>query len=205
MQLDAALRRLAAVARAQAEDAAAGWDIILTEHPVEQSIEGLRVFGRIDRLDRHRSTGQVRVLDYKTSDSVSTPEREHLKNVGEDTPDYARVVVGGSARRWLDLQLPLYVFMLGAQEAAFTQAVPGYFNIPGAADSTGIALWTTFTGDIAESAAACAREVARAIRSRRFWPPARRVTFDDFESLFHVDAASCVDRDSFSAYLEGRP
>jgi len=205
MQLDAARQRLTAVAHAQAEEAASGWDIILAEHSVEQTIEGIRVFGRVDRLDRHRGTGQIRVLDYKTSDSASTPEKEHLKNPSEDTPDYARVVVDGSARRWLDLQLPLYVFMLAAQDAAWSQAVPGYFNIPGAADSTGVALWTTFNGDIATSADACAREVARAIRARRFWPPARRVTYDDFESLFHTDATSCVDVDSFSAYMEARP
>ncbi len=205
MQLDAARQRLTAVARAQADEAASGWDIVLVEHPVEQTIDGIRVFGRIDRLDRHRGTGQVRVLDYKTSDSASTPEKEHLKNPTEDTPEYALTTVDGSVRRWLDLQLPLYVFMLAAQDAAWSGAVPGYFNIPGAADSTGVALWATFSGDIAASAGACAREVARAIRARRFWPPARRVAYDDFETLFHADAASCVDSDSFSAYLEARP
>jgi len=204
MQLDAVQQRLAAVARAQAQEAANGWDIILVEHSVEQTIEGIRVFGRIDRLDRHRGTGQIRLLDYKTSDSASTPEKEHLKNPSDDTPDYARVVVDGNTRRWLDLQLPLYVFMLAAQDAAWSLAVPGYFNIPGAADSTGIVLWAAFSGDIAASAASCAREVARAIRARRFWPPARRVVYDDFESLFHGNAASCVDVDSFSGYLEAR-
>jgi len=205
MQLDAAQQRLSSVARAQAEEAESGWDITLVEHAVEQTIEGIRVFGRIDRLDRHRGTGQIRVLDYKTSDAASTPEKEHLKNPAEDTPDYARVVVGSIPKRWLDLQLPLYVFMLAAQDAAWSHAVPGYFNIPGASDSTGVALWATFSGDIAASAGACAREVARAIRARRFWPPARRVAYDDFETLFHADAASCVDIDSFSAYLEARP
>jgi ATP-dependent helicase/nuclease subunit B len=204
MQLDAALQRLAAVARTQAVDAADGWEIVLVEHPIEQTIEGLRVFGRIDRLDRHRGTGQVRVLDYKTSDSALTPEKEHLRNPSDDMPDYARAIVDGSARRWLDLQLPLYVFMLAAQDATWSGAVPGYFNIPGAADSTRIVLWTTFNGDIADSAADCAREVARAIRARRFWPPARRVTYDDFQTIFRTDAASCVDIDSFSTYLEAR-
>jgi hypothetical protein len=97
-----------------------------------------------------------------------------------------------------------YAFMLGAEDSRWAAAVPGYFNIPRTADDTRVILWESFSGAVAESAAACARGVALAVRSRVFWPPAHHVPFDDFESLFHAEAASCVDLDSFTAYMEAR-
>ena len=204
MQLDAARERLSAVARVQATEAANGWDIVLVEYDIETSIEGVRVHGRIDRVDRHRESGQIRVLDYKTSDTAHSPGKEHLKNTSAEIADYALVRIKGKDRRWADLQLPLYAMMLGKNDTRWAGALPGYFNIPGTIDNTGIELWPDFTADIMESATTCARGIARDIRSRKFWPPAARVSNDDFETLFHVEPQKCIDTSSFNSYMEGR-
>jgi ATP-dependent helicase/nuclease subunit B len=203
MQLDAAQERLSAVARAQAAEAANGWDIVLVEHDIEAVIEGVRVHGRIDRVDRHRESGQIRILDYKTSDTAGYPEKEHLKNTSADMADYALVNVNDRARRWVDLQLPLYAMMLQKDDARLAGASPGYFNIPGTIDNTGIELWPGFTDEIMESATICAHGIARDIRSRKFWPPAAHVSNDDFETLFHVEPQECIDTNSFNSYMEG--
>ncbi len=174
------------------------------EYGIETSIEGVRVHGRIDRVDRHRETGQIRILDYKTSDTAHSPEKEHLKSTSADMADYALARINDRDRRWVDLQLPLYAMMLGENDKRWAGALPGYFNVPGTIDNTGIELWPDFTADIMESATICARGIARDIRSRKFWPPTARVSIDDFETLFHVEPQQCVDGNSFNGYMEGR-
>ena len=201
MQLDAARERLSAVARAQASEAADGWEIVLVEFPVENIIGELRVHGRIDRVDRHKETGLIRILDYKTSDTGHSPEKEHFKTPSDTMRDYAHVVVDGKERRWVDLQLPLYAAMLASQNPEFTGAIPGYFNIPGRVDETGVKTWDGFTTELGESAMNCAHGVAVDLQSRRFWPPALRVENDDFGSLFHVEPERCVDAESFEKFL----
>ncbi len=203
MQLDAARERLSAVARAQAREAAAGWEIALVEHSIEDTIEGIRVYGRIDRVDRHRGSGQLRILDYKTSDNGNPPEGEHLRSPNDDMPGYMEATLDGKRRRWADLQLPLYAMMLGESFASPSQVLVGYFNVPGAAEETGVKLWSTFTPELLESASVCASGVAADVRARRFWPPSDRVQNDDFTSLFHVGPVDCIDFESFRSYLEG--
>ena len=51
---------------------------------------------KIDRIDRNARTGTWCILDYKTGDRVRDPESTHRTRGGE----------------WLDLQLPLYRFLL---------------------------------------------------------------------------------------------
>ncbi len=110
LQLEAARRRLVAVAAWQAREAQAGWRVmhsewkgvgnVLTRFEVEHrdrergvTRRSLLVTGRIDRVDVHAETGDIRVIDFKTGDSASTADRAH----------YSR------SRGWIDLQLPLYV------------------------------------------------------------------------------------------------
>ncbi|MBN1855916.1 MAG: PD-(D/E)XK nuclease family protein [Dehalococcoidia bacterium] len=201
MQLDAARERLSAAAHAQAREAADGWEIVLVEFPVECIMGDLRLHGRIDRVDRQRHTGQSRVLDYKTSDNGTSPDKEHLKGLNDSMRDYTQVLVAGKERRWVDLQLPLYSHMLATHSPEFADTVPGYFNIPGRVDETGVKLWDGFTPELRESAITCARGVAMDLRDRRFWPPSPRVTYDDFESLFHVEPGLCIDVDPFQEYM----
>ena len=51
------------------------------------------LIGRIDRIDRNERTGELAVLDYKSSDSAKTPEQIHRQG-------------RTSEKEWIDLQLP---------------------------------------------------------------------------------------------------
>ncbi|MGA1400680.1 MAG: PD-(D/E)XK nuclease family protein, partial [Phycisphaerales bacterium] len=78
---------------------AAGWETRHVELSLDAALElgheeiSQPFTGRIDRVDRHRETGRLRVLDYKTGDEPADPERSHL--------------VGRGTGRWFDMQFPL--------------------------------------------------------------------------------------------------
>jgi ATP-dependent helicase/nuclease subunit B len=201
--LAAAVERLAAAARVQAGLVREGWETIASERKLDVEWHGVRVRGKIDRVDRHRETGQLRILDYKTSDSDTPPASSHLGTVADATPDYARVIDGKRERRWTDLQLPLYRILLAEETGRDDPADIGYFNLPKAVTHTGVSLWDGFGQHLLDSARACALEVVGRIRRFEFWPPADRVLYDDFEDLLPDTAA--VDEDTFTRFLEGLP
>jgi len=199
LALEAARNRLAWAARAQVRLVREGWDVVQTERKCEIELGGMRVVGKLDRLDRHRQTGAVRIVDYKTSDKASPPAAAHLGPAREDTPDYARTAVGGKARRWTDLQLPLYRLMAAADGEAGREAQVAYFNLPKAAGETGVAPWAELDADLLDSARRCALGVAEKIRNRVFWPPAARVAYDDFERLHAGAIEECFEAPALGA------
>lgn len=172
-------RRLHRFATAEAASRAAGWETRHVELALDASLEvgpgesPQRFSGRVDRVDRHRDTGRLRVLDYKTGDEPADPERNHF--VGRR-----------GSRRWIDLQLPMYRHLLAAQlEVPETAIEVGYVRL---ARSGGAAIFKTITGwDDAVFAEAVekAREVVRSIRARRF-PQADTPAWPDaFSNLLH--------------------
>ncbi|MBL7077385.1 MAG: PD-(D/E)XK nuclease family protein, partial [Kiritimatiellae bacterium] len=183
MALHAAQQRLEAAAHVQADLAADGWEIIEAEQDFEYDLGGLTVHGKIDRIDRHRDSGALRVVDYKTTDGSKKPTDSHLAAQRPDTPEFAQINVAGKAKRWTDLQLPLYA-VLGVAPSE-TPPEPAYFNLPRAVTETALLPWPTFDAELAASAFECAEAIAEKIRAAVFWPPAERVDYDDFESLFH--------------------
>ncbi len=203
MQLDAAKQRLGAVAEVQAGLVREGWEIFKSEMWVEGKIEGMRIRGRVDRIDRHKRTGQIRVLDYKTSDWAINPIAAHsasLAGAGE-VRNYAQVVIAGDKKRWIDLQLPLYRLML-PDTGEFSGTVElGYFNVPGAVNDTGVQIWEGFDDVLLQSAGECASGVVGDIQCCRFWPPAEKVKFDNFEKLFPRGISQCLDGDSFQSFM----
>jgi ATP-dependent helicase/nuclease subunit B len=194
VQLESARQRLGRAADVQAQTRAAGWVIDRVEQKFDLDVGGLAVSGKIDRIDRHVGTGAIRVLDYKTSDRPDPPEAAHLRGLrrGETVPDFAGVVIGGRARVWRDLQLPLYLRALAAEFPG--ELACGYFNLPKAASDTGIAPWESYTPGLAEAAWRCAGGVAAAIRAGEFWPPNENVRgeYDPLAALFHRGAAASV-------------
>lgn len=205
MQLQSAGQRLGQAARVQAGLLREGWEIVRTEMPIRGEVEGVQVRGKIDRIDRHRGTGEIRLLDYKTSEKSETPEAAHLGPVPGDRecPGYALVDVGRKQRRWTDLQVPLYAILLSSDPELRGPFDMGYFSLPGALNDTGVVLWKDVTPALLASAQACARGVITDIKNRRFWPPAHRVDHDEFQGLFPADAALCVNAESLQAYLGG--
>ncbi|MEI6860918.1 MAG: PD-(D/E)XK nuclease family protein [Verrucomicrobiota bacterium] len=201
VQLESARQRLAAAARVQARERAAGWRIVQVEWPFERVLGGLVLRGKIDRIDRQVGTGAVRVLDYKTGDAALPPERAHLGPVDAAAaqPEWTRTLAGGTARRWLDLQLPLYRHAVTAEFGA--SAACGYFNLPKATGETAVVAWDGLTDDLQAAAMACAERTAAAIAAGDFWPPAewtgRDAERDAFAELFHREAAASVEAEAF--------
>lgn len=198
VQRESARQRLAFAAEVQAQSCAEGWVIERVEWKFEYAVGNLMLAGKIDRIDRHESTGAVRVLDYKTSDTAVNPAEAHLRGLraDEEPADWRLVELGGKARTWKDLQLPVYerVALREFPEAAISC---GYFNLPKAASETAIVLWADYDRELAAAAWRCAEGVAAAIERREFWPP-REVSgweeeWDDFASLFQRGAAASVD------------
>jgi hypothetical protein len=169
LQLEQLRRRLRSFADWQAGETQSGWTIVPehTEARVEATLDvdgaPFVVSGRIDRVDRHPAAG-LRLLDYKSAEQAATPEQAHR---------------GGrrGERRWIDLQLPLYELMLRQRGLGGALAL-GFVNLGQrlSADPLALAEWSA--ADLAD-AMATARDVARAIRARRFWPPGEPRSFAD--------------------------
>lgn len=162
VQIEQARRRLEAFSHWQAAQLREGWRPVPAwaeariEAVLEVDGEPLRLTGRIDRLDRHPSKGW-RLIDYKSAESARAPEESHREGRGR-------------RRRWVDLQLPLYDFMLRQNgvgddiELAFVNLGPHLGR-----DLLAPAGWTS--EELAE-ALAVAKGVVRDVRAGRFWPPA---------------------------------
>ncbi len=198
IQFESARQRLARAADVLAEQRAAGWVVERVEwkFPEAHLVGGLALRGKIDRIERHATTAQVRVLDFKTSDRPVRPRDAHCRRVrtGETAPEFARFTIDGEGLVWTDLQLPLY---LDAVAAEFGAAVScGYFNLPKAVGETAVSEWVDFSTEWREAARRCAEGVAAAVAARIFWPPAEidpRREDERLAGLFHQGTAASVD------------
>jgi len=186
--LEGAQHRLFEFAGLQAALAAEGWELLHGEQKVTLTLDGVTVSGKIDRVDRHRETGEVRIIDYKTGDKAQTPEQAHLATWRDGSSAYAEAPPPSSGstrrRRWTDLQLPLYILAARQLPACSEVSRAAYANLPKAAADTRLAEWESMSEALLDSALTCACGVLGDIRAGRFWPPATKLTYDDFESLF---------------------
>jgi ATP-dependent helicase/nuclease subunit B len=203
VQFESARQRLRAAAGVEARERAEGWRTERVEWAFEFPLGGLKVSGKIDRIDRH-ADGRVRVLDYKTGDRAADPATVHLRAVragDPERPEWARRADGaGKVQAWADLQLPLYRRAVAAE---FGDGVAcGYFNLPKAAGETAVTMWADCDRDVQAAAERCAEGVAAAVAAGEFWPPreldGREAKRDEFAELFHRGAAASV-------AWEGRP
>ena len=147
VQLQMVQNRLTAFAHWQASNASEGWRIKHSEKELRYEeftdSEGrpVTLIGRVDRIDQHQTTGQWRVLDYKSSERADRPESTHFKK-----------------QEWVDLQLPLYRLLVRSLDVHDNLEL-GYIHLPGDLAKVGasIAKWTDIDLDSAETTA---REVA---------------------------------------------
>ncbi|MHB0958662.1 MAG: PD-(D/E)XK nuclease family protein [Pirellulaceae bacterium] len=159
VQIAQARARLDAFADWQSRWAADGWKIMHVEtsggeKPASLSIDEtttVTLQGRIDRIDER--DGQWAIFDYKTGDTVKTPQETHFKS-----------------GHWIDLQLPLYEALARTLKIKGPVQL-GYIVLPKDVAHVGplMADW-----DAAQLAAAntLALEVAGRIYRQEFWPPA---------------------------------
>ncbi len=132
VQLKMIESRLAAFAKWQAQTCKDGWRIHQSEKKYECTDfkdiheRSVTLVGRVDRIDKHVQTGQYRVLDYKTSETASSPKATHR-----------------SKDEWIDLQLPLYRRLVRS-EGITSNVELGYIQLPGDLSKIGeaIADWT---------------------------------------------------------------
>jgi ATP-dependent helicase/nuclease subunit B len=192
IQAESLRQRLTWLARVQGCERASGWQVVDVERKVELPVGDAVLVAKIDRIDRHRDTGELRVIDYKTG-RVNGVAEEHRKKIiastvlpdhlGLDSPAvYSSDDKGKPASfRWINLQLPLYAFA----QVRLGQSMPrpSYFTLGATVGDVGLHDWTGFTSHDMESAQRCAEWIANQIANRVFGPPAERVTYDDFHIL----------------------
>lgn len=197
VQMESARQRLTFAAEKQAQVRAEGWLIERVEWKFELPVDAFTLAGKIDRIDRHETTGEIRVLDYKTSDKPVNPLEAHLRAVRRDEEPREWMVLNGEKPRvWHDLQLPVYE-RVAAGLFLNTRLTCGYFNLPKAVTETNIALWENYSPEVAASAWRCLEGVLVAIANREFWPPrelsGRDAEYDDFAPLFQRGAAASIE------------
>lgn len=193
IQTEALRQRFAWLARVQAKSNADGWDVIEVEQAFEIPIQETRIIARIDRIDRHRESGELRVIDYKTGKRTA-PAAAHLKKIiasttlpehlGSDSPAVftSEDDKGKSVDfRWLNLQLPLYVAAVRAREKI--APIPCYFQLGDKEMDVEIEPWQNFSESELEAAMRCAEWIIGQIKAKVFWPPAEKIIYDDFSVL----------------------
>lgn len=192
IQIEALRQRFAWLAEVQAQHRAGGWEVVEVERKVELPVGGAHIIAKIDRVDRHRETGRLRVLDYKTGkvDSVDKAHRKKLTatstlpaHLSLDCPAvYTGEDKGKSANfLWQNLQLPLYAAAL--VELGEPLPTPCYFTLLATEAGVKIHEWTDFETADLDAAQSCADWVAAQIAAKVFWPPAEKVTHDDYALL----------------------
>ena len=162
------------------------------ERKVELPVGEAMIVAMIDRIDRHRDSGRLRVLDYKTG-KVESVDRAHRKKLGaaSELPRHLSrecpAVYGGEEREksadflWHNLQLPLYAAALVAHGEPLP--APCYFTLSSTEAEVAIREWTNFEQADLDAAQACADWVAGQIAAAAFWPPAEKITHDDYAIL----------------------
>ena len=196
VQSEIALKRLSVVAKIQADEMNQGWEIIGTEESFELSINGIIIRGRIDRIEKNKKTGEVRVLDYKTSNTSNDPIKKHWKLFNKEkhedlVSDYARFDIETKSYRWIGLQLPLYALALKQKYHSISL---GFFNIPEVGSDIGIKLLGTCDSHLLLAAQNCAEGLVEDVKAGRFWPPNPKPEYEDYESiLFGEDKRTAME------------
>jgi ATP-dependent helicase/nuclease subunit B len=178
LQVESMRLRLGWFAVEQAKIRAEGWRIVEVEKDFELEIAGVIVSGQIDRIEQH-DDGRVRVLDYKSSKEAKDVVREHQRMYRVNPPAHLRgeeVTAPGGAI-WTNLQVPFYADAFGQVDEI------GYFALGQDEANVKITPWVDFGEEEKKSARQCAEWIVGQVQKEIFWPPAEKVTYDDFEDL----------------------
>jgi len=191
IQVHAIRQRLEWFARQQALSAEQGWEILHVERKIAIPSGGFTVSGKIDRVDRNRETGQLRVIDYKTG-NVKNIESEHRKKITARTRLPAHIDQGEAPFQsatdakgkpadflWNNLQLPLYA-LAESEDSNGEVPIPCYIHLGKTKENVGFTMWETFSQEDLESAKSCMDWITSRIADRSFWPPAEKVPYDDY-------------------------
>jgi len=192
VQTEVLRQRLAWLARVQAKWRADGWETIAVEQKIEIPVGLATVVSKIDRIDRHRDHGTLRIIDYKTGKAKDVDKAHRRKitaatmlpaHLANDSPAvYASQENGKPAAfLWCNLQLPLYAVALQQHEEVIP--VPCYFNLGATETDVAILEWSEFSATDLTAARSCTEWIVSQIAARVFWPPAEKSAHDDFAIL----------------------
>jgi hypothetical protein len=194
-------QRLEWFAYKQVQTASQGWEVIDAERKISFTCGDLTINGTIDRIDRDRETGQLRVIDYKTG-KVDKTESQHRKKITAKTQIPPHIGPNSPARHsapdgkgmsdflWKNLQLPLYA--LAECENSTGVPIPCYIKMGSTEKEVDFVEWSSFSQDDLESAKSCMDWIISSINQQIFWPPAPKVQHDDYALLSqnaHLDEA----------------
>ncbi len=109
--------------------------------------------GRLDRIDRNEVSGELVVIDYKVSDGVKNPEKDHRRGSKEN-------------KEWINFQLPLYEHILRQTGEAATIRL-AYFTLSKNEKDSGLcfAAWSECER---QDALEAARNIVRQIWASNF-------------------------------------
>jgi len=193
IQCDSIEERLRWAADCIAFERESGWYPEAVEWNIHDQAElrigGLLLRGKIDLVERNRETGQLRVIDFKTTDKRKKPQIAHLAGGKRaENPAFPEAVCqcGKKPQAWLDLQLPLY--SIGVEAVYGTLPTTGYFCFGRTREDVGIDLWD-IEESVLDSARQCAEAVATRIREGVFWPPSEKPPFDAWGEWLGEDPA----------------
>ncbi len=195
LQLESLKQRLRHAAETEAAERAAGWMIYAAEWVAAPEspllIEGARLSCKVDRIDRHLESGQLRVIDFKTADQASDPLGAHVRKITgrsqvlESDEWKCFELSDGNRYQWKDLQLPLYAAVL--QQQGLRPDSVGYFTLPKSVQETKVLTWKNFSEEWVDHALTCAAEIVRRLREGLFWPPSAKAYRRSFDELFLGD------------------
>jgi ATP-dependent helicase/nuclease subunit B len=192
IQTEALRSRFLWFAEVQSQQRSEGWEIVDVERKVELAFGDCCVVAKIDRIDRHRDSGRLRVIDYKTG-SVKSVDKSHRQMVTATSqfPDhfttadpviYAAEEKGKAVQfRWHNLQLPLYAAAVYERENQLPR--PCYFTLGATEPEVALHEWSDFEKTDLQAARNCTEWIVAQITAKVFWPPANRVEYDDYHIL----------------------
>jgi ATP-dependent helicase/nuclease subunit B len=193
IQLLAIQQRLQWFAEIQAQNALDGWDILHVERKIALTSNGFTISGKVDRVDQHRETGELRVIDYKTGKVAST-EGEHRKkiiastkipqHISEGTPAIHSAFDGkkNGDYLWKNLQLPLYALAEKINPDS-SVPIPCYIQLGASQQDVKFVPWENFSQPDLDAATACLDWITSSIAQKTFWPPSESVKYDDYALL----------------------
>ncbi|NBB78652.1 MAG: hypothetical protein GVY36_04305 [Verrucomicrobia bacterium] len=205
LQKEALLARIQYFVTRQLEDTRINGhtEILATESKFTVEIDGLPIRGVIDRMDQRGDTREL--IDYKTADSPTPPDKAHLAVVAKKPPpahlpEAAFFEHNGKRYRWTDLQLPLYAH--SQMQDGQNRPQLAYINLAKTQEKSEFARWEDFSQSHIDSALACAEAVVQQIKCGIFWPPNPdiREDYDDFAPLFPDGIENGVDPEPFRHY-----
>jgi hypothetical protein len=162
-----------------------GWEVILREEklcfklPSEDGSAPLLFDMRVDRVDRHRINGRMRVIDYKTNDS--NPRATHWEKLSPDAAALYEAYMPAALTlqnekddrfRWASVQLPLYAEALRQIYELEELPETAFYNMPRTKPGTvvyspmgGMSSKSTMTQELHDKAMACVQSAAALMRA----------------------------------------